>query len=91
MQATLLGAITGIGGGMLRDVLLREVPTVLRHELDAIPALAGAAVVAIASEAGSESAVFALLGAGVCFALRMIGLRYGIGVPSPRHRLGEDP
>src|SRR5919202_6092284 len=43
-QAILLGAITGIGGGMLRDVLLREVPAVLRHELYAIPALLGAAV-----------------------------------------------
>ena len=92
VQAALLGAITGIGGGMLRDVLLREVPTVLRHELYAIPALAGAAVVAIASEAGSQSAVFALLGAGVCFVLRMAGLRYGIGLPSPRHQLeGDDP
>ncbi|MGZ8650010.1 MAG: trimeric intracellular cation channel family protein [Solirubrobacteraceae bacterium] len=32
-QAVILGAITGIGGGMLRDLILREVPTVLRHEL----------------------------------------------------------
>ena len=44
VQAIMLGAITGIGGGMLRDVLLRDVPTVLRHELYAIPALLGAGV-----------------------------------------------
>ena len=43
MQAILLGAITGSGGGMLRDVLLSDVPVVLRHDLYAIPALLGAA------------------------------------------------
>jgi uncharacterized membrane protein YeiH len=83
VQATLLGAITGIGGGMLRDVLLREIPTVLRHELYAIPALAGAGVVAIAHVAGSSSALFAVIGAVVCFAMRLAGLRYGLDAPNP--------
>ena len=82
-QAVLLGAITGIGGGMLRDVLLRDVPTVLRHDLYAIPALAGAAVVAVAHVAGSDSGAFAVIGAGLCLALRLAGLRYGIEAPSP--------
>jgi uncharacterized membrane protein YeiH len=89
VQAVILGAITGIGGGMLRDVLLREVPTVLRHELYAIPALTGAAVVALAHVAGSASALFTLVGMLVCFALRLVGLRYGIDAPSavgPRRR-----
>lgn len=40
-QAVILGAVTGVGGGTLRDVLLRQVPTVLRSELYAIPALSG--------------------------------------------------
>jgi hypothetical protein len=40
--------LTGIGGGMARDVLLTEVPTVLREDLYAVAALAGAAVVVIA-------------------------------------------
>lgn len=80
-QAVILGAITGIGGGMLRDVLLREVPTVLRSDLYAIPALAGAAVVAVAHQAGSDSGLYALLGAALCLGLRLIGLRYRISVP----------
>ena len=41
-QAVLLGVITATGGGMLRDVLVGEVPTVLRRELYAVPALIGA-------------------------------------------------
>jgi uncharacterized membrane protein YeiH len=89
VQAIILGAITGIGGGMLRDVLLREVPTVLRHELYAIPALAGAAVVVVAHVAGSDSGLFALIGAVVCFAMRLAGLRYGIEAPAPRDPPGS--
>jgi len=84
LPAILLGAITGIGGGMLRDVLLREVPTVLRHELYAVPALAGAAVLVIAQQSGSDSPVFPALGAVLCVAVRLAGLRYGVNVPVAR-------
>jgi uncharacterized membrane protein YeiH len=87
VQAVLLGAITGIGGGMLRDVLLRDVPLVLRRELYAIPALLGAAVVVAAYKAGNLSPVFVVLGAAVCLAIRLAGIRYSLNVPtSPRQR-----
>jgi len=91
-QAVILGAVTAVGGGILRDVLLREVPIVLRAELYAIPALAGACVVTIAHHAGSDSGLFALLGAGVCLLVRLIGLRYRISVPIARSKpQPEDP
>ena len=45
VMAALLGMLTGIGGGMARDVLLAEIPTVLRSDIYAVAALAGAAVV----------------------------------------------
>ena len=54
-QAAILGAITGIGGGVLRDVLLGEVPVVLRRDLYAVPALLGGAIVAIAHAAGTQN------------------------------------
>jgi uncharacterized membrane protein YeiH len=82
-QAVILGAITGIGGGMVRDVLLRETPTVLRQELYAIPALLGAGVVVGAHAAGSVNPALPILGAGVCFATRMAGLYYGVDAPTP--------
>ena len=47
MMAALLGMLTGIGGGMVRDVLLAEIPTVLRADIYATAALAGAAVVVV--------------------------------------------
>jgi uncharacterized membrane protein YeiH len=45
VMAALLGMLTGIGGGMLRDVLVAEIPVVLRADLYALAALAGATVV----------------------------------------------
>src|SRR3546814_11950458 len=45
VMAALLGMLTGIGGGVARDVLLAEIPAVLRADLYAVAALAGAAVV----------------------------------------------
>jgi uncharacterized membrane protein YeiH len=92
-QAVILGAITGAGGGMLRDLILGQVPTVLRRELYAIPALLGAGVVVVAYHTGNLSPVFPILGAGLCFAIRMLGVRYDIDAPiapSERHRRATD-
>jgi len=47
VMATVLGMVTGIGGGMVRDVLLAEIPTVLRADLYAVAALVAAAIVVI--------------------------------------------
>jgi uncharacterized membrane protein YeiH len=82
VQAALLGAITGIGGGILRDVLLNQTPTVLRQDLYAIPALLGAGVVAAAHELGSTSGVWTIVGALLCFGTRWLGMRGAIEVPT---------
>jgi uncharacterized membrane protein YeiH len=83
VQAILLGTITGVGGGMLRDVLLREVPTVLREGLYAIPALLGASVLVVAQQLGSTNPLYPVLGVVVCVVVRLFGLRYGVSVPTP--------
>lgn len=75
VAATLLGMLTGIGGGMLRDVLVNEVPTVLRTELYAVAALVGAAVVVAGPMLHVGSAPAAAAGAILCFALRFLAMR----------------
>lgn len=81
VMAALLGMLTGIGGGMVRDVLLREIPMVLRSDMYAVAALAGAACVAIGSRLGLAPGVTALAGAVLCFALRLISIHRGWQLP----------
>jgi uncharacterized membrane protein YeiH len=91
VAAVVLGAITGIGGGMLRDILLREIPTVLRTGLYAIPALVGAAIVVVASESGVYNLAVPIVGAAVCFAVRLAGLHFDLNVPSAPGRHSREP
>lgn len=81
VMATLLGMLTGIGGGMARDVLLAQIPTVLRAELYAVAGLAGAAVVVVASSLQLPAGPAALAGAALCFALRVVALKRGWQLP----------
>lgn len=80
-QAVLLGAVTAVGGGTLRDVLVAQVPTVLRSDLYAVPALLGAAITVVATGAGADGIGAAVGAAVACFALRMAGVRYGLNAP----------
>jgi uncharacterized membrane protein YeiH len=81
VPAVLLGMLTGIGGGIVRDVLVAEVPAVLRGDLYAVAALSGAAVVVAGRMLGFPSAVIAIAGAIVCFALRFMAIRRGWQLP----------
>jgi len=84
VMATLLGMLTGIGGGMARDVLLSEIPTVLRAELYAVAALAGAAVVVVAKGLQCPFSVSAPAGATLCFGLRVLAIKHGWRLPVAR-------
>jgi uncharacterized membrane protein YeiH len=86
VMAALLGMLTGIGGGMVRDVLLAEIPTVLRADLYAVAALAGASAVVICNLPQFPSAVATIAGAALCFGLRLMAIRRGWNLPiAPLH------
>jgi uncharacterized membrane protein YeiH len=84
LMAALLGMLTGIGGGMVRDVLLSDVPVVLRSDVYAVAALAGAAIVVIGDALGLPSLAAAVAGAAVCFGLRLMAIRRGWHLPVAR-------
>lgn len=88
--AIILGTVTAVGGGTLRDMLIGEVPTVLTNDLYAIPAMAGAAVAVLAGTYDLLPFPAAILGAVVCFAIRMVGVRYGLNAPTRRAARGAD-
>lgn len=84
VMAALLGMLTGIGGGMVRDILLTEIPLVLRSDLYAVAALAGASVVVIGDSLGVSYGVSAPAGAALCFGLRFMAIRHGWHLPTAR-------
>jgi uncharacterized membrane protein YeiH len=83
VQAIILGAITAVGGGTLRDMLIRQIPTVLHSELYAIPALLAAAVTAATSRTGVYGIPAAITAAALCFAVRLVGVRFSLNAPGP--------
>jgi uncharacterized membrane protein YeiH len=81
VMAVLLGMLTGIGGGMARDLLLVEIPIVLRAELYAVAALLGAAVVVTGSLLRLPSNPVTLVAVALCFSLRILAMRHGWHLP----------
>jgi uncharacterized membrane protein YeiH len=81
VTAVLLGMLTGIGGGMVRDVLSAEAPAVLRGDVYAVAALAGAAVVVAGRVLHLPGTAATLFGAALCFAIRFAAIRRGWQLP----------
>lgn len=81
VPAALLGMVTGIGGGMVRDVLTGRVPLVFRGGLYATPALVGATIAVLGVEVGVRQAVVAVPAAVVCFGWRVLAVRRGWNAP----------
>jgi len=90
VMAALLGMLTGIGGGMLRDVLVMQIPTVLRSDLYALAALVGAAVVVGGDVLQFHAVATTAAGGVLCFALRYMAIRHGWHLPSARVSAGEE-
>lgn len=86
-MAALLGMLSGIGGGMIRDLLMARIPVVLRAEIYALAALLGAATVVAGDRMGLPVTVSTLAGAALCLFLRVMAIYRGWRLPvAPRDR-----
>jgi uncharacterized membrane protein YeiH len=72
--AVAMGVLTGVGGGVIRDLLAGEVPLVLRREIYAVAALAGALVVAVADVLERYGALAAAVAATLTVVLRLVAV-----------------
>jgi uncharacterized membrane protein YeiH len=81
VPAIVVGVITAVGGGLLRDLLVGRVPMILHSDLYAVPAVIGATIATVAYEAGAEGPYFAVAAALVCFVIRLGGIRYHLTIP----------
>jgi uncharacterized membrane protein YeiH len=84
VMAALLGMLTGIGGGIARDLLVARTPAVLQSDLYALAALAGAVLIVVGHALNWPVVPVAIAGAGVCFGLRLMAIRYGWNLPVAR-------
>ena len=91
VMAISLGVVTGIGGGMVRDVLLAEIPTVLRAELYAVAALAAATIVVIGQMLQLPVTPVTAVALISCFSLRVMAIRRGWRLPIAKIRERDDP
>ncbi len=81
VPAALLGMLTGIGGGALRDILAAEVPLVLRSEIYAVASLLGAIIITLANQAQVLGPAVEIIAALATFALRMVSVWRGWKIP----------
>jgi uncharacterized membrane protein YeiH len=91
LTAVLLGVMTGIGGGVARDILVSEVPAVLHSDLYAVAALAGAAVVVIGRTLGFATEVVSIGGATLCIGLRIMAMHRRWQLPVARPHAEDSP
>lgn len=83
MTAVFLGTVTAVGGGVLRDLLLNRVPSILVTEVYATAAVAGAVVIVIGLHYRQPAARMMVAGAATCFALRMLSYYGDWNLPHP--------
>lgn len=84
VAAAAAGAMTAVGGGVIRDVLARQVPRVLMSgEMYAIPALAGAVVVVVGTELGLPGVLVMVVGGVTATGWRLLALWRGWRAPEP--------
>ena len=84
--AVMLGILTGVGGGVVRDVLTMQIPGVLQRELYAVAALLGAVVVVAGNALQLPPTPVAVLGATACITLRFLAMRRGWQLPVAKSR-----
>lgn len=84
--AILVGTITAVGGGIVRDVLVATVPGVLTRELYAVSAILGAGIAAGTLALGATASVATIVGGACAVLLRLISVARGWNLPKPRMR-----
>ncbi|TWP36941.1 trimeric intracellular cation channel family protein [Leekyejoonella antrihumi] len=83
IACVVVGVITAVGGGLMRDVIVGRIPEVLRRELYAVPALLGAVIVVAAAHWHHLTPLVLWLAVAVCFVVRMTAVMFDLNAPRP--------
>ncbi len=83
-SACVIGVLTAVGGGVVRDLLVTEIPRVLREEIYAVAAIIGAGLVILGDHFGGPPLLTALLALTATFAIRLLSVRFALRIPRAR-------
>ena len=84
--ATVMGIVTAVFGGIIRDVICNELPLILQREIYATAAFVSALTVVVASALGLSGTTAVLSGTALGFATRAVAIRFNLSLPAPAHR-----
>jgi uncharacterized membrane protein YeiH len=79
--AIVLGTVTAVGGGVMRDVLLNRVPVILEKEIYALAAVVAAVIQVVAEINGWFVGLAPWIGIGACLIIRFLAIRYAWALP----------
>jgi uncharacterized membrane protein YeiH len=88
--AILLGIVTAVGGGVIRDILLERIPVILRKEIYASAALIGASIIVLGEYFHFQSEIVSTIAITVCFVLRLLSLQFHWNLPTFNNRKQKD-
>ena len=83
IAAILVGVITAVGGGVVRDLLAGQVPEVLRRELYAVPAMIGAIIIVVVAQLGALQDWVLWAAVALVFTIRMLAVHLDLNAPTP--------
>jgi len=90
-SSVLLGVISAIGGGVVRDLMTAQVPNVLRAEIYAVAALTASVIIAGAHQLQLRSTAVVPVAVAACFLLRLVAIRRAWHLPASRHAPRDPP
>ena len=79
--AIVLGVVTAVGGGVMRDVLLNRLPVILAKEIYAVAALVAAVIQVVAEVNGWFLGLAPVFAIGVCLVIRLLAVRHAWALP----------
>ncbi|MCL2917469.1 trimeric intracellular cation channel family protein [Shewanella litorisediminis] len=82
MSAVIMGLITGVGGGIIRDVLCRQIPMVLRTEIYATASILGGIAYTLSLQLGMNSQTALWLSMLSALILRLAAIRWHLSLPA---------
>jgi uncharacterized membrane protein YeiH len=84
ISVVILGMLTAVGGGVIRDLLSDTIPLILHRELYATAAVAGSVAVLVLDRLGAEPVTATIVATGVAFIVRAYGILTGWSLPQYR-------